>query len=57
MKHILNTLAFYAANSGLHSFSKTHRPTRRAIKALEKRQMLHVSWETSQAEFTHRQIK
>jgi hypothetical protein len=52
MKHILNSLAFFANNKGLQSFSKTCRATRRAIKSLENKGYLKVSWETNQAEFT-----
>ncbi len=52
MKHILSTLAFFASNKGLHSFSRSSRPTRRAVKSLERRGFLKVSWDTNQAEFT-----
>ncbi len=51
MKNILSTLAFYASNPGLHSFSKTDRTTKKAIKSLEKRGFLKVN-EFNQAEFT-----
>ncbi len=52
MKHILATLAFYSAHAGLHSFSKTCRATRNAVKALERRGYLKVHWQFNQAEFT-----
>lgn len=54
MKHILNTLAFYAVHPGLQSFSRTDRATRRAVKSLEKTGHLRVSWETNQAELTNK---
>ena len=51
MKHILATLAFYSAHSGLQSFAKD-RATVRAIRSLESRGFLSVSWATHQAQFT-----
>lgn len=52
MEYILATLAFYVANPGLHSFSKTDFHTRRAIMALESRGYLRVFWDTNQATYT-----
>lgn len=50
MKHILATLAFYAAHSGWQSF--TSPATRSAVRSLEQRGFLEVSWATKQARFT-----
>ena len=52
MKHVLATLAFFANHPGLHSFNRKNRATVRAVRSLEKRGFLSVSWETGQAEFT-----
>lgn len=52
MKHTLATLAFYATHGKLHSFDKTNKQTRRAVKTLERLGYLKVSWATSQAEHT-----
>ena len=51
MKHILATLAFFAKHEGLHTFARTPAMVR-AVRSLEKRGFLEVSWETSQARFT-----
>lgn len=50
MKHILATLAFFATHSGWQSF--TSRPTASAVRSLEQRGFLEVSWVTKQARFT-----
>ena len=51
MKHILNTLAFYAEFQGWYSFNKRHSPTVKAVKALERRGYLEVN-QFSQARHT-----
>lgn len=51
MKNILSTLAFYASNPGWQTFAKKHFQIN-AIKSLEKRGFLEVSWGTSQARFS-----
>ena len=52
MKHILATLAFYASNPGLHSYSKTHRSTIKAVATLARRGYLTVYRDSHQARFT-----
>lgn len=52
MRYILATLAFYVANPGLHSFSKSDKRTQDAVKSLESRGFLRVFWNTNQATYT-----
>lgn len=51
MKHILNTLAFYASNPGNHSFNPRKRATVGAVKRLEKQGYLFVNWSLNMAAF------
>lgn len=51
MKNIIHAFSFFSRAPGLHAFAKD-RATVAAIRSLERRGALTVSWNTHQAEFT-----